>query len=348
MTPRPAQTPPMPLVSVIMPFHRVTPFLRPAIRSILDQTLRDFELLLVDDGSGAGRDALGAEGDDPRIRLLSQPRNLGIAAAHNRARAEARGEFIANMDSDDLALPTRLERQVAALRAEPELQLLGTHALAVDGAGAVLGPQFTLATETELRVFSAYSLPLTNPTLMGRRELFARFPMRPEFAISSDYDFFARAIEAGRVGCLPEVLLHYRRHAGQVTSAEQPSMVLHASLIRLVTARRRAGRPENLDELRAALGGWTTEPPAPAETYARFAQLALREGFSMLAVFLARRHFGASRRPAALARAVRVLVAAWRQSPRSAVTLGRMFATGPLRTHGLRPLRAGPAGRAGG
>jgi len=338
----------MPLVSVIMPFHRVTPYLRPAVRSILDQTLRDFELLLVDNGTGAGREALGAEGEDPRVRLLPQASNLGVATAHNLARAEARGEFIANMDSDDVALPTRLERQVAALRAEPQLQLLGARALAVDGTGAVLGPQFTLGTPAELKVFSAYSMPLTNPTLMGRRALFARFPMRPEFAISSDFDFFSRVVESERVGCLPEVLLHYRWHAGQVTSAEQPSMVFHASLIRLVTARRRAGGPEKLEELREACGGWLREPPAATETYARFAELALQERFSLLAVFLARRHFGTSRRPAALARALRVLGAAVRQSPGEAVTLVRMFATGPLRTHGLRPLRAGRAGPAGG
>ena len=111
----------------------------------------------------------------------------------------------------------------------------------------------------------AYSLPVTNPTLMGRREVFARHPMRREFHISSDYDFFARAVEGCRSGCLREPLLSYRQHAGQVTQSERPEMVFHACLIRLVTARRRSGRPENLPELLASVGPWRERAPSPAD-----------------------------------------------------------------------------------
>jgi glycosyltransferase involved in cell wall biosynthesis len=327
----------MPVVSVILAFHRVTPFLRPAVRSILDQTMGDFELLLLDNGTGQGLAALGDDGRDPRIRLLSHPTNRGVPASVNAGCAAATGEFIALMDSDDLALPDRFARQLAVLRAEPALALLATHARVVDEAGAVIGPQFTLATEAEQREYSNYSLPITNPTVMGRRAVFLAFPWREEFPIGSDYDFFARVIERHPCRALPEVLLHYRRHGGQITVSRFAEMVQYASMVRLVTARRRAGRPEGLAEL-AAIQPARERTPGAAETYGAFAERAMADGFPLLAVFLGRRHFSHRRTPAGLARATWTLLRALAAAPGRAGSLLRMFLTGPLRTHNLRPL----------
>ncbi len=321
-----------------MPFHRVTPFLRPAVRSILDQTMRDFEFLIVDNGTGAGLAALGEEGRDPRIRLIPVPGNLGVPAAHNLARAQAQGEFIANMDSDDLALPMRLARQVAALRAEPGLGVLSTHALMIDEAGRGLRPQFTLATWEEQRTFTNYSLPITNPTVMARRGIFEQFPMRTGLAIASDYDFFARVVEQYPCRALPEVLLHYRRHADQITVSAFDHTVFCACVNRLVIARRRAGRPEDVAGLLDSLAAWVKQPPLPAESYAHFSRRALAEGFPLLAVFLARRSFSLRRTPAQLAQASATFAAAVAQAPASSIPLARMFFTGPLRTHRLKPL----------
>ena len=119
----------MPVVSVIMACHRVTPFLRPAVRSVLAQTERDLELILVDNGTGAGLEPLAQDGADPRVRLVTLGTNRGIAAAHNAAVALAAGEFIALLDHDDLMLPRRLEKQIAALRASPGLGLVNCGAL---------------------------------------------------------------------------------------------------------------------------------------------------------------------------------------------------------------------------
>lgn len=343
-----SQTARMAQVSVVMPFHQVTPFLRPAIRSILGQTLRDVELLLVDNGTGLPATELGADGRDPRLLLIRLHANLGVAGAHNAARAQATGEFIANMDSDDIAHPDRLARQVARLRAGPAVDLLATHAEIVNANGRVTGEQFTLATHREQREFSAYSLPVTNPTLVGRAAVFARHPMRGEFSICSDYDFFSRAIETHRGGCLPEPLLHYRVHGAQVTQREWPAMVFNACLIRLLTARRRAGRAEDAGGLLGEVASQHARPPPPAEAYAEFADRALAEGFGVLAVFLARRTIAAGRSARALARAGRVLVTAVGRAPAEASLLFRMFTMGPLRAHQLRPLSRPAGARAAG
>lgn len=328
----------MPVVSVIMAFHRVTPHLRPAVRSILNQTFSDWELMLVDNGTGLGLAALGDEGRDPRIRLLSLPTNEGIAAAHNLALARSTGELIALMDYDDVALQRRFERQVAEFRAEPTLGLLFTHALAIDEEGRVIEPQFSLTTERELRVFSAYSMPATPPTLMARREVFTAVLMRLEFWVAPDYDLFSRAVELWPARTLPEVLFHYRRHEGQTTVVDQSLQVQNASRVRLLTARRRSGRPETTGTLAAEFSSWRERPPASAVTYAEFARRSIDERFPLLAVYFARRLLSVRRDFSALTTAATVLIRALGQNPGDAVTLLRMFFTGPLRTHRLRQI----------
>lgn len=327
----------MPRVSVLLAFHRVTPFLRPAVRSILGQTFRDFELLLVDDGTGEGLAALGPEADDRRIHLVSLPQQGGIGRAHNTAVGLARGEFLAFMDYDDIALPDRLERQVAALDAEPGLGLIGSHAHRIDETGMVRGSMFTLASARDHRVFSAYTMPLTAPTLMGRLEVLRRFPFRPEFPFSGDYDQLARVVECTEVRALPEVLLHYREYDRQTTAERGDRIVLAACLIRLLTARRRAGREEDLPGASRQLAAALRPEPAAADTYAHFAEWCLAEDFPLLAAYHARRLLSVRRDPRTIARAADVFCRAFGRGP-CRTGLLRMFFTGPLRTHGLKPL----------
>lgn len=328
----------MPLITAIFAFHRVTPFLRPALRSLLAQTLADFEVMIVDNGTGLGLGAFGEEGRDPRLRLISFPTNQGIPAAHNAALAQARGRFIALMDYDDVALPRRFECQAAALEAKPQLGLVFSHALEIDGSDRLLGPAFTLATVREQYEFSAYSMPAVSPTSFGRREVFAQVPMDDEFQIAPDLDFTSRALERWPSEALPEVLLHYRRHQIQTTETRRPQQQLNASICRLLTARRRAGRPEGRGELRKELAAWQEQVPAPPQNFAWFALRAQQEGFPLLAVYFARQLLAARRTPGPVRTAWRVTAGALRSAPDKRVQLLRMLFTGPLRTHDLRRL----------
>ena len=327
----------MPAVSVIMVFHRVSPFLSAGVQSVLDQTFRDLELVLVDNGTATGLTLLGELGRDPRIRLVSRPENEGIACGYNQAVAHARGEFIASIDYDDVALPQRIERQIEVLRAHPRLGLVSTLAERIDERGVVTGPEFALVSERDQYVFSAYTAPAMMPSYTGRREVFERFPYRTALSNACDYDFVSRAAEVWPICGVPEVLMHYRHHAGQTTNERAKAQILAACAIRLLTARRRAGREEDLAGMVAELGSWLGQPPPPAEAYARFAGWSLREGFASLAVYHARKLLSVRRDPAALWTAGRVLQAALRMEPRAAGLLSRLFFTGPLRAHGLRP-----------
>jgi glycosyltransferase involved in cell wall biosynthesis len=319
-----------------MVYHRVTPFLRPAVQSVLTQTFSDLELVLVDNGTGAGVAPLGELGRDPRVRLVASPANAGIARGHNLALTQARGEYIVLLDYDDIALPNRIARQIEALRADPRLGLVSARAAAIDENGAVVGPEFSLQGEKDQYLYTAYTTPAVTPTYTGRREIFERFPYRPEFPCAADYDFLARAAEIRPMCGVPEALVHYRHHPGQTTRQRAAAQILNACMIRLITARRRHGRAEELPSVMAEVGSWLQEPP-PAEAYARFARWSLREGFAALAVYHARKLLSVRRDVRAGVRAAAVLGSALRQAPRQAPLLLRLFFTGPVRAHGLKP-----------
>lgn len=326
----------MPIVSVMMVSHQVTPFLVPAVRSVFEQTLGDLELLYVDNGTGAGAAPLGAFGGDPRLRVLPLPSNLGIAAGYNHAVAAARGEFLAVLDSDDLALPRRLERQIAALRAEPELGLVSSCADRIDASGRVIGREFALAGVDEQRIFSAYSMPAPTPSYTGRTEIFRRFPFDDRFGSAADYDFLARALETTRGAGVPEILMQYRHHPGQTTVLRYVAQVAAACAVRLLTARRRAGRPEEREAVVAALLPADGTGLDQAAIFRRAAEWSLRDGFPRLAVYHARKLLSVRRTTADLGWAAGLLRRALVAERRERRLLVALFFGGPLRAHGLR------------
>ena len=331
----------MPAVSVLIVFHRDTPFLRPAIASVLRQTFGELELVLVDNGTGLTADALGESGRDPRLRFVRLPRNHGIAAGHNAGVAAATGEFIALLDYDDFALSHRLERQVAALRADPRVGLVSSLADAIDERDRVLHREFALLDPREQFRYSQYSAPFFTPACTGRRELFVGLPYRESFEACADFDFITRAAERGPIAAIPEVLLHYRHHAAQTTVQRGRRIAAERCAVRLLTARRRAGRDEGVDLL---------APPRDAsagDTLRDFASRCLVEDFAVLAAYHARRSFAEQRTPAALAVALRLFVQVWRRARAGERALvARMFFTGPVRTLGLRSVGKNTAGPA--
>ena len=327
----------MAVVSVLMVFHRVTPFFLPAVRSVLTQTFRDLELVLVYNGTGLGVAPLGEWGRDPRVRLVCRPANDGIAVGHNTAFANSRGEYIALLDYDDIALPQRIERQLAVLQSEPRLGVVSSRAEAIDEQGRVIGPEFCLLGEREQHVYSAYTAPGVMPSCTGRREVFERFPYRPELVYAPDYDFIARAADVWPMRGVPEILTQYRHHRGQTTQLRSSQQIVAACMVRLLTARRRHGRAENLAGILAELGGWLREPLPLAEAYTRFAHLALCEGFAPLAVYHARKLLSVRHDVASCVTATRTLVGALRIAPGDRALLLRLFFTGPLRAHRLKP-----------
>ena len=323
----------MPTVSVIMVFHRDTAHFRPAVASVLSQTFRDLELILVDNGTALPAAALGDLGRDSRIRWVRLPRNEGIPAGHNAGVAAASGEFIALADYDDVSLPHRVEAQVAALRGDASLGLVSALAERVDATGRVIGREFCLPDPADHRAYAPYATPIITQVAMGRREVLAAFPYRAEFPFAGDLDFQARVIERWRMAVLPEVLLRYRWYADQTTQQRGASIEGSRAAIQIFSGRRAAGRSENLTPTLA-----TIQADTPAEIWRRGAQLCLAEDFFAFAAFQARRSFAWDRSLAGAWRAARLGWRAWRgAAPAERALVARMFFTGPVRALRLHP-----------
>jgi glycosyltransferase involved in cell wall biosynthesis len=316
-----------------MACHRDTPFLRPALASVFGQTLADLELILVDNGANLDPATLGDAGRDPRLRWIRFPSNQGIPVAHNAAVAEAKGEFIALLDHDDLMLPTRLEKQVALLRAEPALGLVSSLAETIDADGRVTGREFALVSGDEQRRYSEFAAPVVTPAYTGRRHVFADLPYRAEFSLTADFDFLARAAEQFGLGAVPEVLLHYRRHAAQTTVEHAARISAERCAIRLLAARRRVGRREG--QWGSRLKSVAQHAPKEAEMLLRFARQFLDEGFFLQASWHARRSVVARKLGffAAWNLQKEIQRSAGAERPRAA----RMFWQGPVRALELQP-----------
>jgi O86/O127-antigen biosynthesis beta-1,3-galactosyltransferase len=214
---------PIPFVSVIMAVNRDDGYLQAAVDSVLAQTLREIELLVIanqcDDSLWARLLELAAR--DVRVRpirtpLGQLPYNLNVGLHH------ARGEFVARMDADDLALPERLARQLQYLRAHPHVSVLGGGYEHMDARGGRTGrtPRLRLSPD-RIHARMPYESCLAHPTVMMRRADVLAVGGYAWGLYAEDWDLWLRMRRAGlRFANLPEVVLHYRIHDGQSTSAQ--------------------------------------------------------------------------------------------------------------------------------
>jgi glycosyltransferase involved in cell wall biosynthesis len=234
----------MPNVSVLMPVRNGARWLREAIDSVLGQTLRDFELIVVDDGSTDDTPHLLSDVSrlDSRIRIFRQEAS-GLVDALNRGLAEARGSLVARLDADDRAMPERLDRQVRYLESNPNVGLLGSWAEKIDERGAPCGllkpePQSDALAHLLLR-----TNPFVHSSVMFRTEPVRRLGgYRSAFQAAEDYDLWLRIAEVAEIVNVPEFLIQYRRHNANVTQRHAIRQAFSARLAqRSANIRRETG-----------------------------------------------------------------------------------------------------------
>jgi len=202
-----------PLVSIAMPVFNGASTLRAAVRSIELQTYRNWELLLIDDGSSDSTSSFLRELDDRRIRILVDGQRKGHGPRLNQALDLARGKYVARMDQDDICFPERLAKQVDYLETHPEIDLLATRALVFRDDGTIKGLFPFRATHAEIcsRPVGGFYLP--HPTWMGRAEWFRKFRYGGNEALrAEDQDLLLRSFRTSTFACLNEVMLGYRQN----------------------------------------------------------------------------------------------------------------------------------------
>ncbi len=236
-----------PAVSVLMPVYNTPePWLREAIDSILNQSFTDFELLLGDDCSTAPhvKEVIDSY-TDPRIRYIRNERNTGCAGMANKLFREARGRYWARLDSDDTAMPQRLEKQVAFLEAHPEVGVCGCWFTHMDTGEVFRVPE----DDFSLRQGLCMSCLVCNGSIMYRASVMREHDMQydPEFPKSDDWALLRRLLRVTKLGAVQEPLFAIRPSPNSMSRRNKDVMLKDAYILQ---QRIRRENPEAWNELR--------------------------------------------------------------------------------------------------
>jgi glycosyltransferase involved in cell wall biosynthesis len=199
-----------PVVSIGMPVFNCEKTLAIAIRSILNQTYGNWQLLLMDDGSTDRTLEVARSFDDPRISVLSDHSHKGLVPRLNQAIEMSRGEYFARMDGDDVAYPERLERQTKYLEQHPEVDLLGCGMLVFKGDGVAVGSRSVPETHEEICQRPAAGFCIGHPTWMGRTAWFRAHPYDASAIHTEDQVLLLKSYLTSCFACLPKILCGYQ------------------------------------------------------------------------------------------------------------------------------------------
>ncbi|MAQ02548.1 MAG: hypothetical protein CL586_10700 [Alteromonadaceae bacterium] len=210
-----------PLVSVLIPCYNIEPYGEIAINSILSQTYKHIEVLLLNDGSADKTASIIAafEQSDSRVRVIEHDKNKGIIRARNRLLDEASGQYLAWMDADDIAREDRLEKQVAFLEAKQNYAAVSCEYEEFSDSSRFYCPRKEKELSRDYLLFYNYVL---NPGAMVRQEVITRQGITFDNTLSgaSDFQFWVDVAKAGQIGVIHEPLMQYRRHSEQESTAQ--------------------------------------------------------------------------------------------------------------------------------
>ena len=229
-----------PRISVVMPVWNGEKYLAEAIDGILHQTFRDFEFIIVDDGSTDATPEILKSCSDPRLRLHRLD-HAGIVKALNHGVSQARAEWIARQDADDISLPGRLEAQWKALNSNPNAILAHTHVEWIGEDGHNLGSKGARFPRT--RAFLALKLcfqcPIVHSTVMFNKQVFDKVDgYRPEERHAEDYSLWGRMLERGEFIGLPERLIKFRIHPLSVSKQNLETQIALTRKIAIAHCKR--------------------------------------------------------------------------------------------------------------
>jgi glycosyltransferase involved in cell wall biosynthesis len=207
-----------PAVTVVVPVRNGEAFIGQTLDSLLAQTFTDFVVVVIDDASTDGTDAiLQRYTDERRMRVVRSEICLGAAGARNRGLDLARSHYVAFCDGDDVANPRRLERQMAFLSSHPGVQMLGADVTLIDAHGRPTGADWCMEAPGDVGPSMLFGNCLLTSTIIVERALIGEDRFDQTLSPVEDYDLWARVSARGRVEGLPEILAQYRVHEAGIS-----------------------------------------------------------------------------------------------------------------------------------
>lgn len=212
------------LISVIIPCYNASRFLNAAVASIVNQTYKNLEILLINDGSSDNTLSIIEHWHekDERIKVVNNTVNLKLIKTLNKGISLSSGSYIARMDADDIALPDRLEKQLKYMQDNPAVDIISTYCKYINADDSIhsINTHFCCSTHSALSFMAIFESPLLHPGVFAKSALFKEnlYADKPSAAHVEDYELWCRLLNKGfRLGAITEYALLYRRNPESVS-----------------------------------------------------------------------------------------------------------------------------------
>ncbi|MBU2540164.1 glycosyltransferase [Patescibacteria group bacterium] len=224
-----------PKVSVIMAVFNGQQYVGEAIKNILEQTFKNFEFIIVNDGSTDKTEEIltNWEKKDSRIKIISNPSNIGLTKSLNKAIDVVQGKYIARQDADDISLPQRLEKQVVFLEDHLEIKVLGTFGYAINQEGKILREETLPVSHQDIKNVLIRRNPFIHTSVMIRKEIINKVgKYNEDFKVIQDYELWFRILKVAKGENLPLFLVKKKYQPEMISSKRNKEQIKQAILLK--------------------------------------------------------------------------------------------------------------------
>lgn len=208
-----------------MPVYNAEKYLAEAIDSIIQQTYKDWELIIINDGSTDSSEDIIKSYNDQRIHYFENSVNLGVIKTLNKGIDLCSGKYIARMDADDISHSKRLEEQVLFLESHPDYVMCGTNGIIIDKEYKEMRSFRSIPFDEGIRIKLLFSNPFTHPSVMIRTQILRVEKYSEEWKHVEDLELWTRIVEKGKVANLKQQYLTYRWHGDNISEKQSDTQV---------------------------------------------------------------------------------------------------------------------------
>ena len=221
-----------------MPVYNGGKYIKEAIQSVLGQTYKDFELLIIDDGSTDYSIEIAESFPDERIKIIKLNHN-GIVEALNKGLGYAQGEYVIRSDADDVSMPDRFQKLLEYMDGNKDVSVCGSWATTINENGENIGElKYSPVEDYDIRKYAVFHNPFIHPSVIFRTEEVKRAGGYKNFTHTEDYELWTRLLKKGKGYNISEKLVKYRIHSKQITRSNNTKMRVFGLFVRILAIVR--------------------------------------------------------------------------------------------------------------